>query len=99
MHRLKLRRRQPRRCVALITFHLVGRAEFFQQPQNPLRAGVIEMMKREHGDFLGCWFERRGVSEVFTRGKRYNPRIPEYGAQSPVYPALTGSLLPSSWRK
>src|SRR5258706_2854945 len=54
MHRLQLRWRKPWLRAALIALHLIGYPQFFQQPQNPLRAGVIEMMQGEHGCFLGA---------------------------------------------
>ena len=55
MHRLQLRRRQPRLRIALIALHLIGRAEFFQQPEDTLRAGVVEVMEGEHGvSFVRC---------------------------------------------
>src|ERR1700722_9330698 len=73
MHRHQFRGRQPCRRIAVIFFHLIGRAEFFQQPQNPLRARVIEMMEREHGissrAFLNAWSPTR----LSLRAKRSNP--------------------------
>jgi hypothetical protein len=45
-------RRQPGLGVALIALHLIGRAQLLQQPQDALRTGVVEVMKREHGGFL-----------------------------------------------
>ena len=35
--------------LALIADDLVGHAEFFEQPQHALRAGIVEMMNRQHG--------------------------------------------------
>ena len=35
--------------LTLIADDLVGDAEFFQQPQHALRAGIVEMMDGEHG--------------------------------------------------
>jgi hypothetical protein len=38
-------------------FDLTGRAEFFQQPEDTLRAGVVEVMERQHGILgysMGC---------------------------------------------
>src|SRR4051812_42957966 len=35
--------------LALIADDLVGHAEFFEQPQHALRAGIVEMMHRQHG--------------------------------------------------
>jgi len=32
-------------AIALIALHLIGGAELFEQPQNPLRAGIVEMMQ------------------------------------------------------
>jgi len=31
--------------VALIALHLIGHSEHFQQPQDPLRVGMLEMMQ------------------------------------------------------
>jgi hypothetical protein len=42
----------PRRAhvgLALIAHDLVGHGEFFEQPQHALRAGIVEMMHRQHG--------------------------------------------------
>ena len=35
--------------LALIADDLIGDAEFFEQPQHALRAGIVEMMHRQHG--------------------------------------------------
>ena len=35
--------------LALIADDLVGHAELFEQPQHALRAGIVEMMNRQHG--------------------------------------------------
>ena len=52
----KLRRRQPRLWIALIAHHLMGRAQFFQEPEDALRAGVVKVMQREHGALPpGCF--------------------------------------------
>src|SRR5882724_4364504 len=45
----KLRRRQPRLRIALIAHHLVRRPKLLQQPEDALRARVVEMMERKHG--------------------------------------------------
>ena len=55
----ELRRRQPGLGVALVALHLIGRTQLLQQPQNALRAGVVEVMKRQHGDFLRLLFGGR----------------------------------------
>jgi uncharacterized sporulation protein YeaH/YhbH (DUF444 family) len=49
MHRAQLGRRQHRFRIALVTLDLVRHAEFFEQPQHALRAGVVQMMDGEHG--------------------------------------------------
>jgi hypothetical protein len=48
MDRAQLRRRAHVR-LTLVADDLIGHAEFFQQPQHPLRAGIIEVMDGEHG--------------------------------------------------
>src|SRR5262249_19274797 len=45
----ELRRRKPRLLIALIAHELVGRAELFEQPEDPLGTGIVEMMESEHG--------------------------------------------------
>ena len=52
MDRAKLGRRAHVR-LPLIADDLVGHAEFFQEPQHALRAGIVEMMDNEHGDSPG----------------------------------------------
>src|ERR1700682_3832791 len=65
MHRGQFRRRQPRHGIALIALHLIGKPKLFQQPQNPLRTGVVEMMEREHARFpWGLLFVGEGLAEV-----------------------------------
>ena len=49
MHRTQLGRRQHRFRIALVTLDLVRHAEFFEQPQHTLRAGVVQMMDDQHG--------------------------------------------------
>src|SRR6476620_12309530 len=34
--------------LALVAHNLVGDAEFFEQPQHALRAGIVEMMNGQH---------------------------------------------------
>ena len=41
--------RRPHVRLALIADDLVGHAELFEQPQHALRAGIVEMMNRQHG--------------------------------------------------
>ena len=47
--------------LALVADDLVGHAEFFQQPQHALRAGIVEMMDGEHGDSPGRRALRRAL--------------------------------------
>jgi hypothetical protein len=35
--------------VALIPLHLIGQAHFLQQPEDPLRAGIVEVVDGDHG--------------------------------------------------
>src|SRR3954447_12347888 len=35
--------------LALIAHDLVGHGELFEQPQHALRAGIVEMVHRQHG--------------------------------------------------
>ena len=35
--------------VALIPLHLIGQAHLLQQPEDPLRAGIVEMVDGDHG--------------------------------------------------
>ena len=41
--------RRPHVRLALIADDLVGHAELFEQPQHALRAGIVEVMNRQHG--------------------------------------------------
>jgi hypothetical protein len=41
--------RRPHVRLTLIADDLVGNAEFFQQPQHALGAGIVEVMNGEHG--------------------------------------------------
>jgi hypothetical protein len=47
----QLRRRQHRFRIALVSLHFVRHAKLFQQPQDALRARVVEVVKNDHGDF------------------------------------------------
>ena len=74
MHRLQLRRRQPGGRVALVALDLVGRAQLLQQPQDALRARIVEVVDDEHGVLLGWGIAkpapvcRRGVERrLWTR--------------------------------
>src|SRR6266496_6047171 len=102
MNLLQLRRRQPRLGIALIALHFIGRAELFQQPEDPLRARVVEVMKRDgilspaltNPRFENCAAQiedddRDLGSVLASRALRLRR---DY---SPVYPAFSGSLLPS----
>src|SRR5216683_3611996 len=98
MHRVELRRRQPRLRVALIVLHLVGHAEFFQQPQNPLRAGVVEMMDGEHGVSSGFLLPA-GLTDVFGKGSGLHSdviarldRATQYSGVSVIYSRERGVL-------
>jgi hypothetical protein len=74
MHRGQFGRRQPRRGVALVALHLVGHAQFFQQPQDTLRARVIEMMQSEHGVSSG-FFAHGFIRALYRR--HCEPTCPE----------------------
>src|SRR5712691_9050264 len=50
MDRAQLRRRAHVR-LTLIADDLVSHAEFLQQPQHALGAGIVEMMDGQHGEF------------------------------------------------
>ena len=52
MHGLQFRRRQIGHGVAIVMLDLVGRSQFFQQPQDALRAAVVEMVNNDHGNSL-----------------------------------------------
>jgi len=54
VHRAKLRRREHRSCVALVALHFVLEAELLEEPEDALRAGVIEMMEDDHGGLGRC---------------------------------------------
>jgi len=73
MNLCKLRGRQPGLRVALIVLDLIGKPQFLQQPQNSLRAGVVEVMKREHGAFLRLLFVGAICLRVSLRARRSNP--------------------------
>ncbi len=53
MDRAQLRRRAHIR-LTLIADDLISHAEFLQQPQHALGAGVVEMMDGQHGEFPGA---------------------------------------------
>jgi hypothetical protein len=53
-------RRRAHVGAPLIADDLVGDAEFFQKPQHALRAGIVEMMDGDHGDFP--WDRRLGAA-------------------------------------
>ena len=59
MHFAQRGGREHRLRIALIALDLVRQSQFLQQPQNSLRAGVVEVMKREHGAFLWSLFDAR----------------------------------------
>ena len=63
MHRLQFRRREHGRGVALVALHLIGHAELLQQPQDALRARIVEMMDGDHGVPSGCLLETDSNSE------------------------------------
>src|ERR1700694_1093338 len=44
---------------------IIGRAQLLQQPQNPLRAGIVEMMQSEHGVSSGFSLSAEVVSDIF----------------------------------
>ena len=48
---LQLRRREARGGVALIEFDVIRDVQLFKQPENPLRAGIIQVMDDDHGQF------------------------------------------------
>ena len=48
MNRAKRRRREHRLRVTLVAFHFVLEAELFEQPEDTLRARVIEVMDDDH---------------------------------------------------
>jgi hypothetical protein len=48
VERAQLRRREQRARIALVALHLVLAVEFLEQPQDALRARVVEMMDGEH---------------------------------------------------
>ena len=48
MHGAQLRRRQHGLRVALVALDLVGQAQLFQQPEDALRARVVEVMESDH---------------------------------------------------
>src|ERR1700681_4045524 len=68
MDRPHLRRRTHVR-LALIADDLVGHAEFLQQPQHALGAGVVEMMDGQHGEFPGALGDVRSADLVAAGGK------------------------------
>jgi hypothetical protein len=49
VHGAQLRRRQHRLRVALVFLDLVFQAEFLQQPQDALGAGVVQVVDDDHG--------------------------------------------------
>ena len=87
----ELRRRQPGLGVALIALHLIGRAQLLQQPQNSLRAGVVEVMKREHGVSSGCCWMGAVGSRLSLRAKRSNPEACRMGGAQ-RYPSVAARL-------
>src|ERR1019366_5027435 len=48
VHGAKLRRREHRLPVALVALHFVLEPELLQEPEDALRAGVIEVVKDDH---------------------------------------------------
>jgi hypothetical protein len=47
-----VRGRETRLGITFVVLNLIGGAEFFQKPQNPLRTGVIERMDEDHRSLL-----------------------------------------------
>src|SRR6185295_5811209 len=45
---LQLRRRERYRTHALVFHDLIGRAEFLEQPEDALRARIVEMVNLDH---------------------------------------------------
>src|SRR5438105_6921475 len=87
MNGARLRRRAHVR-LTLIADDLVGDAKFFQQPQHALRAGVIELMNGEHGDFPSrFWRVLRQASVVpAARWKVEMPEITRMLLTAVIYP-------------
>jgi hypothetical protein len=48
MNLFQFRRRQSSQLIPLILDDLIVEFEFFQQPENPLGAGVIEVVNLQH---------------------------------------------------
>src|SRR6185436_11839629 len=69
MHRAQLGRREHGLRVALVALHLVGQAEFFEQPEDALRARIVEVMDGDHGfSYLG-FPSRTSGAQVTISGK------------------------------
>jgi hypothetical protein len=49
MHLAQLGRCQHGFFVALVALDLVRHAQFFQQPQHALRAGIVQVLDNKHG--------------------------------------------------
>jgi len=79
-------RAQFRRCahvgLTLIADDLIGKPKFLQQPQHTLGARIVEMMDREHGEFLpacricGAWWcQPKAAKSRYLELRRYYPGV------------------------
>ena len=71
MDRAQLRRSEHRLLVARVPLHFVGDTELLEEPENPLRARILEMMHGQHGDGSIDHNESQGTSDSSTWQTRF----------------------------
>src|SRR5258708_9447915 len=78
MHAEKVGGREAGLGIARVTLDLIRHAQLLEQPEDAMRAGVLEVVEGEHGAQCSAWLTlwSVGLLTIFTTMGEYSPHEP-----------------------